>query len=218
MATKQELLEELADLRARLEEAEETLGAIRHGEVDALVISGPEGERVYTLKGADHSYRILVETINEGAATLTPDGKIFYANRKLAQMLKLPLERLVTSAIVDYVAPPDREWFEALLSRGKQGDSKGEVRLQAADGALVPAYLSLSSMQIEGLPDTVCLAVTDLTEQKRQEEILAEGRLSRAILEQAEHAIVVCDANGIITQASRAAHELFWGQSLAAAV
>ncbi len=214
MATKQELLEELAEVRARLEEAEDTLRAIHHGEVDALVVSGPEGDRVYTLKGADHSYRILVETINEGAATLTQDGTIFYANRKLAQMLKLPLEKLVTSEIGNYIAPPDREWLEALLSRGKRGESKGEVRLRATDGTLVPTYVSFSSLKLEAAPDAVCLAAVDLTEQKRQEEILAEGRLSRAILEQAEHVIVVCDAEGIITQSSRAAHQLFGGNPL----
>ena len=32
----------------RLEEAEETLRAIRKGEVDALVVSGPQGDQVYT--------------------------------------------------------------------------------------------------------------------------------------------------------------------------
>jgi PAS domain S-box-containing protein len=214
MATKQELLEELADLRARLEEAEETLRAIRHGEVDALVVSGPEGDRVFTLKGADHTYRVLVETINEGAATIAADGKIIYANRRLAEMLKMPLEIVINSTIGDYVEPADRELFEALFSEGKQGAIQGEVRLQAADGALVPAFLSLSSMELETLPDMVCLAATDLTEQKRQEEIVAEGRLSRAILEQVEHAIVVCDAHGVIRQASRATQELLEGNPL----
>ena len=106
--------------------------------------------QVFTLKGADHTYRILVETINEGAATLAADGKIIYANRKLAEMLKMPLEKLIGSAIGDYIAPPDREWFEALFSSGKQGASKGEVRLQAADGALVPAYLSLKQYAAGG--------------------------------------------------------------------
>ena len=214
MATKQELLEELAELRLRLEEEEETLRAIRNGEVDALVISGPEGEKVYTLKGADHSYRILVETINEGAATLTPGGTIFYANRKLAQMLYLPLERLITSPIVDYIAPADRAWFEALLSQAKQGESRGEVRLQAADGTLVPAYLSLSSLKLEGVPDTVCLAATDLTEQKRQEAILAEEQLSRTIFEQAEAVIVVVDPEGRIIRASHEAHQICGGNLL----
>lgn len=208
MATKQELLEELAEVRARLEEAEETLRAIRQGEVDALVVSGPEGDHIFTLKGADHSYRILVETINEGAATLAADGKIFYANRRLAELLKMPLEKVITSAIRDYVEPTDRDVFEALFSRGKQGVSKGEVGLRAADGALVPTYVSLSSMQLEALPDMVCLAVTDLTDQKRDEALVAEGKLSQEILSQAEQAIAVCDESGRIIRASQGLHLL----------
>ncbi len=212
---REDLLAEINDLRQRLEEAEETLRAIRQGEVDALVVSGPDGDQVYTLKGADHPYRILVETINEGTATLlASDGTIVYANRLLAELLRMPLEKLLGSNFGDYIPPPERELFEALMSQGRLGASKGEVRLRATDGALVPAYLSLSSMRLEAVPDAVCLAVTDLREQKRQEAILAEGRLFKAILEQAEHAILVCDAKGIITQASRAAHKLFSGNPL----
>jgi hypothetical protein len=62
---------ELEDLRQRLQEAEETLGAIRSGEVDALVVSGPSGEKVFTLEGAEHPYRVLVESMNEGAVSLS---------------------------------------------------------------------------------------------------------------------------------------------------
>ena len=46
-----ELLSEIETLRLRLEEAEDTLQAIHGGEVDALVISRPEGEQVFTLQG-----------------------------------------------------------------------------------------------------------------------------------------------------------------------
>lgn len=215
MATKQELLPELAAVRARLEEAEDTLRAIRAGEVDAIVVSGPEGEAVYTFKGADHPYRVLVETINEGTATLlAPDGTIIYANRRLAELFKVALEKFIGSSFCGYVPQEEREWFQALMNKAKEGASRGEIRLRAANGVLVPAYLSLSSMKLEAVPDAVCLVVTDLTEQKRQEEILAEGRLSRAILDQAEHVIVVCDAQGVITQTSRAAHELHGGNPL----
>ncbi len=62
---------ENAELRARLAEAEETLRAIRDGEVDALVVHGANGQQVYTLHGADHAYRTFVEHMHEGAATLT---------------------------------------------------------------------------------------------------------------------------------------------------
>ena len=68
------LREENESLRAQLEEARETLRAIREGEVDALVVSTPEGERVFTLQGGEHPYRALIEQMREGAATLTPEG------------------------------------------------------------------------------------------------------------------------------------------------
>jgi hypothetical protein len=63
--TEEELLLHVEDLAIRLDEAEETLRAIRKGEVDAVVVSGPEGEQVYTLKGASQPYRIFVESMNE---------------------------------------------------------------------------------------------------------------------------------------------------------
>ena len=112
MATRQEspedLLAEIADLRNRLEEAEDTLRAIREGEVDALVVYGPRGEQIYTLKGADYSYRVLIEAINEGAGILALDGDILYANQKLSKILGAPLERLVGTCICDYVEAADR--------------------------------------------------------------------------------------------------------------
>ncbi len=66
---------ELAELRARLAEAEETLRAIRTGEVDAVMVAGKEGTQVFTLEGAEHAYRVLIESMNEGALTLTADGR-----------------------------------------------------------------------------------------------------------------------------------------------
>ncbi|MBE0559013.1 MAG: hypothetical protein IH628_17430, partial [Proteobacteria bacterium] len=44
--TKAELLEEIVEFRARLDEAEQTLDAIRSGNVDALVVAGLQGEQI----------------------------------------------------------------------------------------------------------------------------------------------------------------------------
>lgn len=38
------------------------------------MVSSPEGDRIYTLQGADQPYRVMIETISEGAATLTATG------------------------------------------------------------------------------------------------------------------------------------------------
>jgi PAS domain S-box-containing protein len=204
----EDLLAEIADLRTRLEEAEDTLRAIREGEVDALVVYGPAGEQIYNLKGADYSYRILIEAINEGAGILAPDGDILYGNQQLAEILGAPLERLVGTCISDYVEAADRELMMALLEHGRQSASKGEVSLRNRYGVIVPAYLSFRSFNLEEAPGAVCLVVTDLTQQKRQEAILAEEQLSRAIFEQAEAVILVVDAEGRILRASHEAHQI----------
>jgi PAS domain S-box-containing protein len=210
----EDLLAEITELRNRLEEAEDTLRAIREGEVDALVVSGSAGEQIYTLKGADYSYRILIEAMSEGAGILALDGDILYANQQLAEILGAPLERLVGTCISDYVEAADREFAIALLSHGWQGASKGEVSLRNRYGLIVPAYLSFRSFNLEDALGAVCLVVTDLTQQKRQEAILAAEQLSRAIFEQVEAIILVVDPEGCILRASHEAHRICRGTLL----
>jgi PAS domain S-box-containing protein len=205
--SKSALTSELEQLRARLEEAEETIQAIRTGKVDAVVVSGPQGEQIYTLHGADHSYRVLLEDMNEGAATLLPDSSILYCNQAFADMLKLPIEKVTGFSANDFVAPSDRQLFVDLLQQGEKKRAKAEVTFQPTDDIFVPVYCSVSPVQIDDMK-CLCVTATDLTEQKRHDEIVALEKLARSILEQAVDVIVVCDPNGVIIQASHAAHEL----------
>src|SRR5690242_17900621 len=96
---------ELERLRQRLAEAEETIEAIRSGEVDALVVGGADGEQIYTLRGADHPYRLLLQEMNEGAATLMADGTLLYCNKRFAEMLGAPLEKVIGLRLDEFVDP-----------------------------------------------------------------------------------------------------------------
>src|SRR5512133_55563 len=84
-------------LRAQLAEAQELIRAIQSGDVDALVVCGPEGDQVFTLKGAEYEYRALVEAMNEGAATLSADGIVLYFNQRLSDLVGIPLEQIIGS-------------------------------------------------------------------------------------------------------------------------
>ena len=106
-----------------------------------------------------------------------------------------------------FVMPRDLQNFLALFERGACSNSRGEVALQAADGTYIPAFVSCNSFQVDDF-QSVCLVITDLTEQKRQEEILTSEALARAILDQAAEALVVIDTTGHIIRASHAAHQL----------
>jgi len=203
------LTRENAELRMRLAEAEETLNAIRTGAVDALLVSGAGGEQVFTLKGADHAYRVLIEAMNEGALTVTMDGVIMYTNRRFAEMLKAPLEKVIGSRIHLWIAPADHTLFDALVRHdAAAAHRRREITLRASDGTSVPGYVSANLLPNDELRGLSCLVVTDLTEQRRNEVLVADEKLARSILEQAADAIVVCDAQGQIIRASEAAHAL----------
>lgn len=157
------------ELRARLAEAEETLRAIRGGAVDAFVVRTRHGDQVFTLQGADHPYRVLVEHMEEGAATVSTDGTILYANRRLAVMLGTALERLVGASIYACIRATDQPAVRALLEHGRTGAQRAEATLCAADGTSVPVTLAANPVRTEDLK-AVCLILTDLTNRKQIEE------------------------------------------------
>src|SRR5690349_5612884 len=69
-------------LLGRLKAAEASLRAIPARHVDALVVFSPRGARVVTLQGGEAAYRMLVEAMSEGAATVSSDGAVLYCNRR----------------------------------------------------------------------------------------------------------------------------------------
>lgn len=163
-ATRLEGSDEDAGLRARLQEAEETLRAIRHGEVDAVVVQGPRGVQLYTLKGADEPYRVLVEEMNQGAVTLSADGAVLYCNRRFGGLLKRPLEEIIGLDFSSFVAAPERPAFAAMLKAG----GSAEMTLHACDGSPVPVQVATSRLPADSAA-AICLIATDIRESRDKE-------------------------------------------------
>ena len=148
---------------------------------------------------------MMVEQMSESALTLNLDGMVLFANANLFALLLSPAEQVLGKPLQDFVLPADQALFDRLLQQASLGKARGEVRLKGSNGNEVPAYLSLSVLLLDGM-SVVCVLLTDLTEQKKTEAMLSEGRLSNAILEQAAEAIVVCDPEGRVIRAS--SHDL----------
>ena len=171
-------------LLTRLETAEDTLRAIQSGEVDALMVSGRRGEQVVSLKGGEPAYRMLVEAMSEGAATLSRDGAVLYCNGKFAELIGRPPAKIIGITVQLLVVEAERERFEALLAEAQKAVAKGEFNLRCADGSLVPVYLSLNRFRgYKG--QALGMVITDLSEQKRQQaaEILQAKAMHRLLLE-----------------------------------
>jgi two-component system, NarL family, sensor kinase len=151
------------ELRARVEELEETLRAIHMGEVDAVLVSSVKGDQVFTLQGAEHPYRLLVETIEEGAATLTDDGTVLYSNKSFAAFFGAPLEKFIGSPLHNFVSGNDAEFLKTLILGAKLASTRGEIRLARKDGKPRTIRLTMTPNRELGI-EAICAVATELTE------------------------------------------------------
>ena len=159
--------EEIELLRRRVQEAEDTCLAISRGEVDAFVVGAAEEQkRVLLLAGAYQRYRQLVEHMQQGAVTCSPQGDILYANQRFAAMLDVPLSSLYAAPLESYVAVSDRPRLSAFLLLSARG-SRTDVTLHRRDGHIVPVRLSLTSFG-DGYASVL---VTELTMPQRLDEV-----------------------------------------------
>ena len=182
----------IAELREQLREAYETIEAIRGGGVDSLVIGQPGQEQVYTLASADRPYRLIVEAMSEGAATISPRGVILDVNPRLSVMTGRPGPRLTGASVLDLVPGASRPEFTRLLNVGAGDSARGEVELTGPDGSSVPVLLAVSGFELDGIL-LRCLILTDLSEQRVAEDRAAQAhealRQQNAVLERAQESM-----------------------------
>ena len=181
----QRVPDETVNLKSRLEETEETLRAIRQYMVDAFVVTRSGGTEVVTLGNSEFPYRRMVESMNEGAATLIPDGTIFYCNSRFSEMVQVDCEKLIGVRFKDLILPEEQKAFEALFASAGRNGSRGEFCLKIFDGSCIPVQLSI--YELDG--DTkggISIIATDITERVQAEEKIRSLASQVTIAEQGE--------------------------------
>ena len=198
-------VESVETLRAELAEAKETLRAIRSGEVDGLVVSTSEGDRVFTLRGADEPYRVMLEQMSEGAASLSAELVVLYANRRLAEMLGTPLSTLVGSPIERFVVAEQRAALADLFASGAgQVRASGEFALLAGNRSPVEVSLSITPLP-PGSQSAWSMVATDMSERARTAALLrASAQNARSLIEASLDPLVTISAEGKITDVNDA--------------
>ena len=167
--------QKIKKLRLRVRELEETFLAIRSGRVDAVVVNGTEGDQVFTLQGAEHPYRVLVESMNEGAATLDENGTVLYANASFTEILGLLPEDLIGKPLQKHFSSYERENLTTLIEDGLQRETRGGVSLSKSGGQRRLVRLSLSPVHGYGIR-TICMIATDMTELAGANEALKSSQ------------------------------------------
>ncbi|SKB76117.1 PAS domain-containing sensor histidine kinase [Daejeonella lutea] len=170
------LLAELNELRIQLEESNDTIEAIRSGEIDALVVKDKEGHQIFTLKSADHTYRIFIEQMTEGAVTLNQSNTILYSNSQFAKMIDIPLEKVIGQPFEKFLPQQYQGSFKFLISKAWNENVKGELKLKSRNGLNPPVLLSLKTLELdEG--SSMSIILTDLSSQKETQQLLRQKNL-----------------------------------------
>ena len=162
---------EFEKLQLQLQEANETIEAIRSGEVDALVVTNGQEHQLYTLKSADQTYRVFIEKMKEGAVTLNREGLILYSNSQFATMVDMPLAKVIGLPITDFIPDKFQRAFQEIVEEGWESDSKGEISLKNKNNQLIPFLLSVTSLELDD-GSALSIILTDMTAQKENEQQL----------------------------------------------
>jgi PAS domain S-box-containing protein len=180
------------ELRSQLAETQETLRAIHEGEVDAVIVSGSKGEQVFSLTGADLTYRLIAETMYEAALTVTMDGRVMFCNQQLGRLLGTPQEQILGHDLASFVPPSHREDLSAILERASACSAKGRLVFVGKDGRHVPVYLSASLLQQADGP-SICIVASDLTDLENSTEIIQQLHRQREDLQAANEELAATD-------------------------
>jgi two-component system phosphate regulon sensor histidine kinase PhoR len=172
--SREELLALLEEAEYRLEEANDTIDAIRSGAVDALIVKGDDGHAIFTLQAADRSFRIFIEQMSEGAVTLNQIGTILYANSSFAQITALPLEKIIGQDFHRFIQGTAHQYWDRIMDSAWENHTKLELELYTAEQQLVPVLLSLKRLE---LTDGLCMSIiiTNLSEQQENQRLLQES-------------------------------------------
>ena len=165
----QHIHDEAEELKSRLAETEETLRAIQEYMVDAFVVNRENGIQVVTLNESEIPYRMMVESMNEGAATLIPDGTIFYCNGRFGEMVQLDGEKLISTPFRQLIVPEERSRFDEILRNAGPHGVREEFTLQVANGQPLPVQISLYLLGTEQMSGIAVLA-TDISERIQAQE------------------------------------------------
>jgi PAS domain S-box-containing protein len=177
---------QLEALRLRLHEPEEIMRAIRDGEVDAFVVSEPNGERIYSLRTADLLYRAMIEEMQDGAVAMDASGIIVFCNAYFAGLMKAERASIVGTGMSRFAPFESHSFFDALTEPSENATHRQQLALRASDGELVPVLAAMNRIDVEGNL-VFCLVVTSLADEKRKEELLAESRRKDEFLAMLAH-------------------------------
>ncbi len=203
-----QLRAENAELRARLEKAEERLRAIRSGEGDSLVVKTADGPQIFALQGLDaESNRFrgeILAQVSDSVIAVDADQRVTYLNAAAERQYRASASNALGRQLSEIYT---RRWPHAEAEGAmwaalrEHGEWRGEIIHHTHDGREFAVEMSVTALRdASGAPAGYVRVFRDITERKRAEEILRKSEERyRRVIETAHEGIWTIDAQGRTT-------------------
>jgi len=179
---------ENAELRARLEEAEDTLRAIRSGEVDALVVETAQGPQVFSLASAEAASNRLrgeiLSQVSDSVIAVDLDQCVTYLNAAAERQYRISAGDVLGRQLSHIFS---RQWPSAeaeaamWVTLREHGEWRGEITHHTHDGRELQVEAGLTLLRDDdGAEAGMVTAIRDITERKRS---AAEAQRVSALLD-----------------------------------
>jgi signal transduction histidine kinase len=142
-------------------EAVEIVRALRMAHADAFVSESRSGPVLSLFQGADEPYRIMVDTIGEGAVVVDPHGVVLFANPAMGRLVAKRVDELVGSGLGDHVSDGSEQTLRGSLPALMKGGTLDLELLRGAESVTV--HLSARPIRFGGLNGAIVVA-TDYSE------------------------------------------------------
>ncbi len=119
-------------------------------------------------------YQAILEEVTQSIAIISDEGLILYANAKLAELIGIPLEQLVSSNFISLLEGDQVEPFKNSLKDKHQQRFSRDIIFRRADNKLLSLHLSISQLSDKEF-DNHCIIIIDRTEIVKTESELQQS-------------------------------------------
>jgi len=170
-----QLRAENAELRARLEEAEDTLRAIRSGEVDSLVVETDEGPQIFSLDAAEAaSNRFrgeILAQVSDSVIAVEADQRVTYLNAAAERQYRVSASDALGRQLSEIYTrrwPPAEAEATMWAALREHGEWRGEIIHHTHDGREIAVETRITALRDAfGVPAGYVAVIRDITERKR---------------------------------------------------
>lgn len=166
--------------------------------------------RAQEIRAKENIYRTLVENMNGGLAHCTPDGIFTFVNDKYCRILGYEREELIHQPVFKIFHREDIEKIKQKISLREKGiREKYEMMLPRKNGGTIWLHINSTTIYENDKPTGVMMVITDLSEKKNTELLLADlNRFNEILLQTIPLGMQVVDMEGNVLYANHVMKDL----------